>query len=106
MVIIANGVIQHSLGQRPRLWIRFYCGLANGHIQASSVPDVLLIEFDTITIEELSILFLKGLATVMFFLRRDIRHDVFAMGGTDGENPVTTLPKKFVQIRVDRFDEL
>jgi hypothetical protein len=33
MIFIANGVIQHSLGQRPRLWIRFYCGLANGHIQ-------------------------------------------------------------------------
>jgi hypothetical protein len=34
--------------------------LANGHSQASSVPDVLFIEFDAITVQKVAILFLES----------------------------------------------
>ena len=74
-LFFAKGDVHHSRGQRPGLknhlrpvWptaivivalgnaqghrVRSVAFLANGHSQASSVPDVLFIEFDAITIQK------------------------------------------------------
>ena len=72
----------------------------------SSIPDVLFIEFDAITIQEVPILVLESSAAVVFFLRCDIRYHVFSMCGTDREYAVTTLPVELVQVGTKRFDEL
>ena len=56
----ANGDIHRSLGQRPRTLVSFRCLLANGHSQASSVPGVLFIEFDAITVQKVARLFLES----------------------------------------------
>ena len=49
-----------ALGQRPRTVVSFRCLLANGHSQASSVPNVLFIEFDAITVQKVARLFLES----------------------------------------------
>ena len=56
----ANGDIHHSLGQRPRTLVSFRCFLANGHSQVPSVPDVVFIEFDAITVQKVARLFLES----------------------------------------------
>jgi hypothetical protein len=79
----AKGDIHHSPGQRPGLknhlrpvWptaiiiialgnaqghrVRSVACFAKGDIQASSVPDVLFIEFDAITVQQVEILFLES----------------------------------------------
>ena len=44
----------------PRTLVSFRCLLANGHSQASSVPDVVFIEFDAITVQKVARLFLES----------------------------------------------
>ena len=85
LFLMANGLAQYSLGHRPRKMenVPF---LANGHIQSSSVPNVLFIEFDAIPIQKFAVFVLKRLGAVMFFLRFDVLQHVFAMRWTDGED--------------------
>ena len=46
-----TAIVIVALGNAPGRWVRSVAFLANGHSQASSVPDVLFIEFDAITIQ-------------------------------------------------------
>ena len=87
----ANGDVHHSLGHRPRIL---------------SIPDVLFIEFDAITIQEVPILVLERPEAVVFFLRCNISLYVLPMGWADGADAVTTLPVELVEVGSKRFNEL
>ena len=85
--------------------MRYQVFFANGDISTQSIPDVLFIEFDAVTVQKFAILFLERLDAVMFFLGIDVRYDAFSMRGAYGEYTVPTLPKKLIKVGPECFDE-
>lgn len=82
---MANGHSHRSLGQRPRfvLPVATIWPKAILTVGQPSIPHVLFVVFDAVTVQKAPKLILERLGPVMIFLIADVRFDVVALRRTD-----------------------
>lgn len=85
-----------SLGQRPRILTGLWTS-AESAIQRTgwpSIPDILLIEFNAVLAQQLSIFFLKSASAMVLFLRLHVLQHGIELARANRESRITALPEK------------
>ena len=95
-----------SLGQRPRFWPSYGSSAESATQRAvnSSIPHVSFIEFNSVSAQQLAILFLKCPSAMMLLLYLEVLQDSIELTRTDGKGCIPTLPEKAAITRFKRLD--